>query len=177
MWYTIGNSVAITLSSTIGDTQQAIMKNFIAKVVGVTYPNDDGSSRQKYLSQCKVGEQVDLIPDKNQHDKNAIKVVRKGKQLGYLSRLCARITRKKSNSNRMAHIAEIGKYNNIYYAKLLITEADASTPPEIMKMAAKSELKMKADKNNTVIIMMTIIIMAIIGLLICSGVISIASGV
>ena len=35
-----------------------LLKSFITKVVGVTYPNDDGSSRQEILSNCLPGEPV-----------------------------------------------------------------------------------------------------------------------
>lgn len=34
------------------------LKSFITKVVGVSYPNDDGSSRQEILSNCLPGEPV-----------------------------------------------------------------------------------------------------------------------
>lgn len=35
-----------------------LLKSFITKVVGVSYPNDDGSSRQEILSSCLPGEPV-----------------------------------------------------------------------------------------------------------------------
>jgi HIRAN domain len=58
---------------------------FFAKVHGVSYKNDDGSSRQKIISRCKVGEELDIIPEPtNRHDPGAMKVCRKnGEQLGY----------------------------------------------------------------------------------------------
>jgi hypothetical protein len=58
---------------------------FFAKVHGVSYKNDDGSSRQKIISRCKVGEELDIIPEPtNRHDPGAMQVCRKtGEQLGY----------------------------------------------------------------------------------------------
>ena len=58
---------------------------FFAKVHGVSYKHDDGSSRQKIISRCKVGEELDIIPEPtNRHDPGAMKVCRKnGEQLGY----------------------------------------------------------------------------------------------
>ena len=62
-------------------------KVFFAKVHGVSYKNDDGSSRQKIISGRKVGEELDIIPEPtNKHDPGAMKVCRKnGEQLGYLA--------------------------------------------------------------------------------------------
>jgi hypothetical protein len=58
---------------------------FFAKVHGVSFKNDDGSSRQEIISRCKVGEELDIIPEPtNRHDRGAMKVCRKnGEQLGY----------------------------------------------------------------------------------------------
>lgn len=37
-----------------------LLRSFITKVVGVSYPNDDGTSRQEILSHCLTGEPVGL---------------------------------------------------------------------------------------------------------------------
>jgi hypothetical protein len=60
--------------------------SFFTKVAGVTYRNKDGKSRQRLISQCRVGEELVLKrePD-NPADPNAIKVLRvTGEQLGYV---------------------------------------------------------------------------------------------
>ena len=57
-----------------------------AKVAGVTYENDDGSSRQGIIAKCVEGEELELIrePD-NVYDPLATKVCRiNGEQLGYV---------------------------------------------------------------------------------------------
>ena len=61
-------------------------------VAGVSYDNDDGSSRQTIISRCKPGETLMLIrePD-NKFDAGAIKVTRRnGQQIGYVpAHICA----------------------------------------------------------------------------------------
>ena len=59
---------------------------FEVQVAGVTYSNDDGSSRQHVVSMCHVDEHLLLIRDPgNQYDGNAIKVCRTtGAQLGFI---------------------------------------------------------------------------------------------
>ncbi len=58
------------------------------KIVGVTFSNPGGKSRQKLLKRCKKGDALLLIREpKNRYDRNAIKVCTQShKQLGYISR-------------------------------------------------------------------------------------------
>jgi len=59
---------------------------FIINVVGVTYSNNDGSSRQNYISKMKLNDNIiiEKEPD-NPYDSNAIKVLYgDGLQIGYL---------------------------------------------------------------------------------------------
>lgn len=63
-----------------------------SKVRGVSHKNDDGSSRQSAVRQCRPGQTLLLVRDKkNKHDSNAVKVCVEGKlfrrqrQLGFLS--------------------------------------------------------------------------------------------
>ncbi len=64
-------------------------REFFTRVVGVTYENEDGSSRQRIIEKCRVGDDMRLEwqPD-NPHDANAIAVRRRptGEQIGYLAR-------------------------------------------------------------------------------------------
>jgi hypothetical protein len=75
---------------------------FFAKVHGVSFKNDDGSSRQKIISRCKVGEELDIIPEPtNRHDRGTMKVCRKnGEQLGYWHAGCGFRTMVISDSGR-----------------------------------------------------------------------------
>ena len=56
----------------------------IVRVAGVSYPNDNGTSRQDILKQCTVLEPLSLFPDVlNPFDANAIKICREtGEQIG-----------------------------------------------------------------------------------------------
>ena len=58
-----------------------------SKVVGVTYDNEDGTSRQSILASCRAGEHLRLEHRPVEQDQNAVAVLRcNGEQLGYLSR-------------------------------------------------------------------------------------------
>jgi len=61
-------------------------KTVYTNIAGVTYPNADGSDRQKILVQCRIGEHVRLVrePD-NPFDRYAVRVMNDaGKQIGYI---------------------------------------------------------------------------------------------
>ncbi len=63
-------------------------RSFHTKVVDVTHPNPDGTSRQQIIRRCRRGEALLLVrePD-NLFDSNAVKVCREtGEQIGYLYR-------------------------------------------------------------------------------------------
>jgi hypothetical protein len=89
-----------------GKTPVKITRTYFASVAGVSYNNDDGSSRQTIISQCKPGEKLMLIrePD-NRFDPAAIKVTRwNGHQIGYVPADIAR----NENSGGLAHEIDAG---------------------------------------------------------------------
>jgi hypothetical protein len=63
------------------------MQELTLAVVGVDFPNADGSNRRSEAMMTLPGEPVELVPEpKNKHDSNAIAVVSpRGVQIGYLS--------------------------------------------------------------------------------------------
>jgi len=65
---------------------------YLVSVVGVSFDNDDGSSRQTIISLCKPGEALRLIREPNNRvDSAAIKVTRwNGQQIGYVPAHIAR---------------------------------------------------------------------------------------
>jgi hypothetical protein len=72
-------------------------KTFHSKIVGISNPNPDGSSRQKLAKRVQAGQRLELIREpKNPGDRNAIAVFarfglfHRRKQLGYLSADLAR---------------------------------------------------------------------------------------
>jgi hypothetical protein len=67
-------------------TQVEPVKSFYSRVVGVTFSNPDGTSRQEIIKRCKVGERLKLIHHPIPQDENAVKICRlNGQQLGHLS--------------------------------------------------------------------------------------------
>ncbi|MCC7316822.1 MAG: hypothetical protein IT419_18675 [Planctomycetes bacterium] len=64
------------------------IRHYHSNVVGVTFRNRDGSSRQEILSRCRPLERVTLEHDEtNRHHKNAVGVMRNnGEQIGFLDR-------------------------------------------------------------------------------------------
>ena len=64
------------------------IRHFHTKVVGVTKPNHDGTSRQRIIKGCTVGDPLWLVRlPGHPHDKNAIAVMTTGSQhIGWLNR-------------------------------------------------------------------------------------------
>jgi hypothetical protein len=83
----------------------------VAKVAGVAYANRDGSSRQRFISECRSGDAVHFRrePD-NAYDRNAIMVPRaNGGQLGYLPATVASEIAPQMDSG----VAFVGRIENI----------------------------------------------------------------
>ena len=76
--------------SSYGDLQPYLfgpkVGGFDIHVAGVTFPNEDGSDRQKILRKCRPGEILTLRREpENPHSKHAVAVLRNtGEQIGYL---------------------------------------------------------------------------------------------
>jgi len=73
-------------SDGIGKVPVKMTGTYFVSVAGVSYNNDDGSSRQTIISRCKPGETLRLIREPgNKIDPGAIKVTRRnGEQIGYV---------------------------------------------------------------------------------------------
>jgi hypothetical protein len=63
------------------------MQELTLAVVGIDFPNADGSNRRSEAMMTLPGETVELVPEpKNKHDSNAIAVISpRGVQLGYVN--------------------------------------------------------------------------------------------
>lgn len=93
-----------------------VLRDFRTKIVGVTFGNADGSSRQKIIANCKVGQGVVFRPMNDpQHPESIGVFTENGQQLGHLAADLARDMRDKYPQNPMrAEIASItggGDYN------------------------------------------------------------------
>lgn len=65
---------------------RSIVRDFNSKVVGVTFGNDDGTSRQEIIKTCNPGDDLILKPVPTMEYPDAIGVFTKsGKQLGHIN--------------------------------------------------------------------------------------------
>ena len=109
-------------------------KSFIAKVVGVTYPNDDGTDRQEILSQCLCGESVAFY----WHEfcgAPACAVITDYGQIGYLrAELAAELNMEYGGDEYIieAHISDItGGFDGLSYGCNLMISIYRITQEEI----------------------------------------------
>ena len=80
-----------------------IVEDFHSKIVGVTFENDDGSSRQAILSKCKAGDDVIFRPVAVKDHPEALGVFTSdGRQLGHVNSELAAELRKKYPTNPMS---------------------------------------------------------------------------
>lgn len=109
----------------------------IVKVVGVTYDNEDGSSRADIISRMSNTNKVCLERDPyNQYDSNAVKVLvqwsDERKQIGYLPKdIAAKISPKlRRNVDFMVTVSRVGIWKNNPYCEIDIVEILSSSDVE-----------------------------------------------
>lgn len=107
----------------------------IKKVVGVTFSNEDGSSRARIIAGMNESDTICLERDPyNQYDSNAVKVcvIKNGekKQIGFLDRETASDVSPKLRRgvNYNVTIMGCGVWNDRPFCELNITEIAASAP-------------------------------------------------
>ena len=80
-----------------------IERDFHTKVVGVSFNNKDGSSRQDIIKSCRSGEEIYLKPTPSKEFPDAIGVFTKaGKQLGFVNADLAKDLKEKYPTNPMS---------------------------------------------------------------------------
>ena len=103
--------------------------NVDLKVVGVTFKNDDGSSRADKI--IEMSQHMDTVviqlerEPQNRFDPNAIKVIADGKQIGYIGKDFASILAPMiDNEFRrfLAKVKDCGEYKNRPYCEITINE-------------------------------------------------------
>ncbi len=109
----------------------------IVKVVGVTYDNEDGSSRANIISRMSNTNKVCLERDPyNPYDSNAVKVLvlwrDEKKQIGYLPKdIAAKISPKlRRNVDFMVTVSRVGIWKNNPYCEIDIVEILSSSDVE-----------------------------------------------
>lgn len=103
----------------------AKIENVILKVVGVTFGNEDGTSRQEIISNMTKNAPIILKrePD-NKFDTNAIAVYSIDGQVGYIGREYAKILAPLIDSGvkLVATVNEVDRYKDTNYLHIAINE-------------------------------------------------------
>lgn len=120
----------------------------ITKVVGVTFSNEDGSSRARIIAGMTESDKVCLERDPyNQYDANAVKVcvLKNGekKQIGFLPKgIAADVSSKlRRNVNFEVTIQGVGIWNDRPFCEIEICE---SAPPQTVPGASISSTRVAA---------------------------------
>lgn len=102
---------------------------FYYKVVGVTFANPDGTSRQEIISKMQKGNPVSLVREPNNlYDPNAIAVYFGEEQVGYIARGEAELLSQLMDlgGSLIAKAEAIGqnKESGMYYLHILVSEEE-----------------------------------------------------
>ena len=96
-------AASATPAMKIDTNKLTVIEDFHTKVVGVTFNNDDGTSRQNIIKNCKAGEDIIFKPVPTKEYPDAIGVFnKKGQQLGHLSQGVAAEIKNKYGYNLMS---------------------------------------------------------------------------
>ena len=87
----------------------AVLRDMHSKIVGVTFGNDDGTSRQAYIKKLKPGEELIVKHMPTSEHPEAIGVfTKKNKQLGYLNAdLAAEINDRYANNTIKVTVSDV----------------------------------------------------------------------
>ena len=102
-------------------------KDQIYKVVGVSFNNDDGTSRQKLLSKVNKVSEITLVREPNNtYDSGAVAVYADGKQVGYLGTHYASLIAPKLDAGEKfdIQIRDCGLYVDKYILHIKINPRD-----------------------------------------------------
>lgn len=100
-------------------------QDVIFKVVGVSFKNENGTSRQEIISKLTKSSDIILVREPNNpYDINAVAVVADGQQIGYVSKQYAELLAQFMDGGRdfKAEIEELDKYKNTWYCKIRVGE-------------------------------------------------------
>lgn len=102
-----------------------MIKDIYIKVVGVSFPNPDGSSRQEVIAQIKPSDFIELRREHNNpYDSNAIAVYFENQQVGYVGKEDAKFLSVlwDAGSVLSAIASEVGSFEGRNYIHLLVSE-------------------------------------------------------
>jgi hypothetical protein len=124
------------------------MSSYPISVVGESFDNADGSSRQDILRRCRAGDPVTLErePD-NPYDPNAVKVVTRHGCIGMIGRqypwICERIDR---GAFIEACIQSVGAGDRGQIGAVLLVSTDLATPQEATPVSERPRIPPPADE-------------------------------
>lgn len=103
------------------------IKNVDLKVTGVTFKNEDGTSRGDIIREMSKNPDNTITLERepnNQFDANAIKVFANNKQIGYIGKDYASILAGMIDSGRkfIAKVKGCGEYKNRPYCEITVNE-------------------------------------------------------
>lgn len=102
-----------------------MIKNVKLKVVGVTFSNDDGTSRQEIIKGLSIHSPLTLRREPtNKFDTNAIAVWSEDKCVGYIGKDYASILAGMMDTGTQftAIVGEVDCYKNTHYLHIIINE-------------------------------------------------------
>ena len=102
-----------------------MIKNVKLKVVGVTFTNEDGVSRQSIIKKLAQCDTITIRREPtNRYDTNAIMVLTDKGQVGYIGKDYASILAPMMDAGTQfkATIGETGEYKGNYYLNIIINE-------------------------------------------------------
>jgi hypothetical protein len=123
----------------------SVVENLLtSKVNGVSYTNEDGSSRQEIINILNIGEELALVKEpQNIHHKNAIQVVSKYGCIGYLpKKLADKLSGRINNYSKARLISKGSSSNNTLGCTIGIINEDTEITNRI------SDIKLEHTNNH-----------------------------
>ena len=111
-----------------------MIKNVKLKVVGVTFTNEDGTSRQHIIKELTANDNIVIRREPtNKFDTNAIAVFTTKGQVGYIGKDYSSILSPMMDAGTQFNVtvAETGEYKNNYYLHILINEIGPKDSTEL----------------------------------------------
>lgn len=103
VWLCKKNKNGVAAPVKVNSSKMSVVRDFNTKVVGVTFGNDNGTSRQEIIKGCKAGEDIIFKPVPTAEYPDAIGVFNKrGQQLGHLNAELAAEMKNKYPNNPMS---------------------------------------------------------------------------
>ena len=111
-----------------------MIKNVKLKVVGVTFTNKDGISRQSIIKELKENDKIFIRREPtNRYDTNAIMVLTEYGQVGYIGKDYSSILAPMMDAGAQfdVKVGDVGFYKNNHYLSIVIDEIGVKDSAEL----------------------------------------------